>query len=85
MTVEIFKGRRQSIKSSQAFLMRGKGGTVLPYRREAGAGRYPIKHLTTLSVPQMVENTLVRSNIDKQIRDGMLKRLEHHTERQMGK
>lgn len=66
------------------FLGSNKGAGLIPFQRE-GDSRTPVKSIKTVSVPQMITNDQVAEHIQKNIDEGLAKRLEHHTERELGK
>lgn len=86
-------GRRYTVKakikkdgpkktlSSRAFLapVSGEGSTQIPFQRK-GSSRLPVEAIKTLSVPQMIENDKVSSEIQKRIEEGLSKRMEHNME-----
>lgn len=79
VTAEIHKGKSKSLGSS-VFLGSNGGEGYIPFQR-TGDGRTPIKSIKTVSVPQMITNEKVAETIQKNIEEGLTKRLEHHTER----
>lgn len=84
ITAEIKKGKRVTIGDGQAFLGTNKGTGMIPYQRE-GDGRTPIRSIKTVSVPQMVTNPEVAEQIQKNIDEGLSKRLQHHVEQELKK
>jgi hypothetical protein len=83
VTAEIFKGRRVQLSSS-AFLGSNGGSSFLPFQRESDS-RLPIKSIKTVSVPQMIGNPTVQTQIQANIEDGLSKRVEHHFNQAMKK
>ena len=76
ITAEIYKGKRKGL-ASNAFLGSNKGGGFIPFQRTSES-RLPIKSIKTVSVPQMLGNETVSTQIQQNIEDGLEKRLEHH-------
>jgi len=84
ISAEFFKGKRQRL-SSRAFLIpirfRGESGKEeiksLPFQRK-GKGRWAIKTIRTLSIPQMLTNKTVAAAVQENINAGLGKRVEHH-------
>ena len=83
VTAEIKKGKRVNLGSS-VFLGSNKGAGVIPFQR-SGDGRTPVESIKTVSVPQMITNEQVAEQIQKNIDEGLSKRLEHHAERELAK
>lgn len=83
ITAEIIKGKRVKL-SSGAFLGTNKGTGMIPFQR-TGDGRTPVESIKTVSVPQMVTNPDVAEQIQKNIDEGLSKRLEHHLEQELKK
>ena len=83
ITAEIKKGKRVTL-SDEAFLGTNKGTGMIPYQRD-GDGRTPIRSIKTVSVPQMVTNPEVAEQIQKNIDEGLSKRLQHHVEQELKK
>ena len=75
VTAEIFKGQRK-VLGAEVFLGAGGGGD-LPFQRKGG-GRLPIQAVRTLSVPQMIGNEDVSTQIQANIDEGLGKRLENN-------
>ncbi|MDR0886972.1 MAG: hypothetical protein LBN22_11610 [Clostridiales Family XIII bacterium] len=71
----IKKGQRKVIHTI-AFIASPKS-TQLPFMR-TGKSRYPIEAIKTLSVPQMVDNELVRKKIYAEIEKGISARVDNH-------
>lgn len=84
ITAEIKKGKRVTIGDGQAFLGTNKGAGMIPFQR-TGEGRTPIKSVKTVSVPQMITNPKVAEQIQKNIDEGLSKRLQHHVEQELKK
>lgn len=84
ITAEIKKGKRVTIGDGQAFLGTNKGTGMIPFQR-TGEGRTPVKSIKTVSVPQMVTNPEVAEQIQKNIDEGLSKRLQHHVEQELRK
>ena len=83
ITAEIKKGKRVKL-SSGAFLGTNKGTGMIPFQR-TGDGRTPIESIKTVSVPQMFTNPEVAEQIQKNIDEGLSKRLQHHVEQELKK
>lgn len=86
VSAEIVNGSRKDL-SSTAFLAPAKkrvdGDTniaELPFVRE-GDGRYPIRSIKTVSVPQMITGERVADTLSDIINKNMEKRLKYHIER----
>lgn len=61
----------------------GNGGTKhIPFQRK-GSDRLPVEVIKTLSIPQMVTNETVATEIHKRINDELGKRLEHNMQQIM--
>ena len=83
ITVEIHKGQAKTLKGkydTTPFLGGNGAGTYIPFQRKSEA-RGSITSVTSTSVPQMITNEKVAETIQKNIEEGLTKRLEHHTER----
>ena len=77
---EIKKGAKK-VLGSRVFLG-GTGGEIqIPFQREEGAGRLPIKAVKTVSVPQMISAEETSMKIQELIDENMKKRLDHHIDR----
>lgn len=83
VTAEIFKGQRKAL-GSNVFLGTNKGTGQIPFQR-TGQGRTPIEAIKTLSIPQMITNEDVAAQIQKNIDEGLTKRLENHLKQAMAK
>lgn len=83
VTAEIFRGQRKAL-GSNVFLGTNKGTADIPFQR-VGQSRTPIKAVKTLSIPQMITNEDVAAQIQKNIDEGLTKRLEHHIKQAMAK
>lgn len=83
VTAEVFKGKRK-VLGSDVFLGTNKGTGVIPFQR-TGEGRTPIKSVKSTSVPQMITNPEVAEQIQKNIDEGLSKRLQHHVEQELKK
>lgn len=83
VTAEVFKGKRKAL-GSDVFLGTNKGTGMIPYQR-TGDGRTPIKSVKSTSVPQMITNPEVAEQIQKNIDEGLSKRLQHHVEQELKK
>lgn len=81
ITAEIKKGKRKSL-GSNVFLGTNRGGGYIPFKRTT-AKRYPIEVVKTVSMPQMVDNPAVRSEIRKDINELLRTRLNHNIKRFM--
>lgn len=81
ISMEVHKGKAKALPGD-AFLGSNKGGAFIPFQR-VGDGRKPIYPLKTVSVPQMITNEKVAETIQKNIEEGLTKRLEHHTQQAM--
>lgn len=83
VTAEIFRGQRKPL-GSNVFLGSNKGTGQIPFQR-TGQGRTPIEAIKTLSIPQMITNKDVAAQIQKNIDEGLTKRLENHMKQAMAK
>lgn len=83
VTAEIFKGQRKSL-GPNVFLGGNKGTGEIPFQR-TGKARTPIEAIKTLSIPQMITNETVAAQIQKNIDEGLTKRLENHMKQAMAK
>lgn len=83
VTAEIIKGKRVKL-SDDAFLGTNRGTGMIPFQRTK-QGRTPIESIKTVSVPQMVTNPEVAEQIQKNIDEGLSKRLQHHVEQELKK
>lgn len=83
VTAEIVKGQRK-VLGSDVFLGSNRGNGVIPFQR-TGEGRTPIKSVKSTSVPQMITNPDVAEKIQKNIDEGLSKRLQHHVEQELKK
>lgn len=81
VTVEIHKGKIKSLGSG-VFLGSNGGEGFIPFQR-TGGGRTPVEAIKTVSVPQMITNEKVAETIQKNIEEGLTKRLEHHAQQAM--
>lgn len=84
ITAEIKKGKRVTIGDGQAFLGTNKGTGMIPFQR-TDESRTPIKSIKTVSIPQMITNPEVAEEIQKNIDEGLSKRLQHHVEQELKK
>lgn len=81
----IYKGARKELKGkaeydSPVFLAPQKQGVVLPFQR-IGKSRMPISAVHTTSIPQMISNQTVATDIKKNMDDLFVKRLQHNIDR----
>lgn len=86
----ILKGQRTSLGAG-TFLGRGgkknedgsksQSSPVLPWQRKSD-GKYPIKVVRTVSVPQMIDGR-ARGAVEEQINNGVEKRFNHHIHQTM--
>lgn len=79
IAVEIKKGSKTRLPRN-VFLADNKGGTQIPFQRE-GSGRYPIRSVKSVSVPQMITNKDTSDAIRNRINKELIKRLEHNVQR----
>lgn len=84
ISVEVYKGKRKTIKKQDVFLGNNGGGKYIPFQR-TGTERTDVDVIRSTSVPQMITNKTVEANIQANIEDGLTKRLEHHVERELSK
>lgn len=82
VTVQITKKGGRKVLGTNVFLASSGGADTaqIPFQRR-GKARTPIDAVKTLSVPQMISNADVSSNIQKRINEEMKKRLEHNLQR----
>lgn len=78
---EIKKGSKK-ILHPNAFLGTNKGGGYIPFRRLRST-RLPIEAIKTLSLPQMITNSIVMAGVEHGIDSRLSARLQHHMERFM--
>lgn len=84
ISVEVYKGKRKTIKQDNVFLGNNGGGKFIPFQR-TGPGRNDIKSIKSTSVPQMITNESVAKDIKDRLDEGLGKRLEHHLEQEFKK
>lgn len=83
ITVEIHKGQSKTLQGKYGtppFLGSNGAGAYIPFQRKSEI-RSSVVSVTSTSVPQMITNEKVAETIQKNIEEGLTKRLEHHTER----
>jgi hypothetical protein len=78
ITAEIFKGQRKGLGPNVFLGSNGSGGDI-PFQRK-GAGRLPIEGVKTLSIPQMITNEKVSKEIQENLDELLLNRLNHNVE-----
>lgn len=78
VTAEIIKGQRKGL-GPNVFLGSNKGGADIPFQRK-GDARLPIKAIKTLSIPQMITNEKVSKEIQKNLDELLIYRLNHNVE-----
>ena len=83
VTAEIIRGQRKAL-GSNVFLGTNKGTGEIPFQR-TGDSRTPIQAIKTLSIPQMITNEKVSAQIQKNIEEGLTKRLDNHVKQAMAK
>lgn len=83
VTAEIKKGHRVTFPG-QTFLGTNKGAGYIPFQRQSDE-REDIKSIKTVSIPQMITNEEVTKQIQKNIDEGLGKRLEHHLQQELAK
>lgn len=77
----IFKGQKKVLGSSVFLASSGAAGTTeIPFKRKT-AKRLPIEAIRTVSIPQMITNEKVSTDIQARIDELLTKRLQHNTER----
>ena len=74
---KIKKDGSKKVLSPIAFLGSANGSAQIPFQRK-GESRLPVEAIKTTSVPQMIENDSVTSDIAAKISEGLTKRLEHN-------
>lgn len=84
VSVEVFKGKRKTIKKQDVFLGNNGGGKYIPFQRK-GPDRKDVEVIRSTSVPQMITNKTVEASIYNNIEDGLTKRLEHHVNQELSK
>ena len=67
---------------SPIMLMRANGGHYLPFQRKS-TNRNDVEVIKTISLPQMVSSERTHEGIQKAIREGLGKRLDHYIDRYM--
>lgn len=78
-----FKGQKKTLKGkydTPVFLAPQKQGVVLPFQR-MGDSRKPVYVIHTTSIPQMIENEQVATDIQGRIDELLTTRLQHNIER----
>lgn len=83
INVEVHKGKKVALTGrydTTPFVTSMKGSPVMPFQRRTQE-RSSAVSLRSTSVPQMITNDKVAEEINKNISDGLAKRLEHHLER----
>ena len=78
-----FKGQKKTLKGKYdppVFLAPQKQGVVLPFQR-MGDSRKPVYVIHTTSIPQMIENEQVATDIQGRIDELLTTRLQHNIER----
>ncbi len=84
ISVEVFKGKRKTIKKENVFLGSNGGEGFIPFQR-TGSEREDLTVIRSTSVPQMITNKTVGDDIKTNITEGLIKRLEHHVQQEMKK
>ena len=77
-----FKGQKKTLKGkydTPIFLAPQKQGIVLPFQR-VGDSRTPVYAIHTISIPQMIENEQVATDIQGRIDELLTTRLQHNIE-----
>jgi len=82
ISVEVYKGKRKTIKKQDVFLGNNGGGKFIPFQR-TGPNREDVVAIRSTSIPQMITNKKVGSDIQANIEKGLTKRLEHHVKQKM--
>ena len=78
-----FKGQKKTLKGkydTPVFLAPQKQGVVLPFQR-MGDSRKPVYVIHTTSIPQMIENEQVATDVQGRIDELLTTRLQHNIER----
>ena len=83
ITAEIFKGQRKGL-GPNVFLGSNGGGTDIPFQRK-GSAHLPIEGVKTLSIPQMITNDKVSQEIQKNLDELLIDRLNHNVEQALKK
>lgn len=81
----VYKGQRKVLHGKPeyqkpVFLTPTPQGIVLPFQRKYENKRYPIYAVHSTSIPQMIDNESVNTDIKADLEDFYLKRLEHNVD-----
>lgn len=86
ITAAIKKGSRKEL-TPRAFMAATSrkidSSTEIPFQRR-GSARTPIDAIKTVSVPQMIDNDVVRENIGQKLSEGIEKRFANSAKRHLG-
>lgn len=82
--VKIKKSGFKNVSTQPKAFIASLGGTFHIAKRKGNA-RFPIKVLSTLSIPQMISNSKISENVQQKAQEQLKKRIDHEIEYRLNK